>query len=180
MIKIFLVVSSAASAERAFTKKQAFPAKLLRLLTRLFQKLTRISLILAKIFMNPAKKRCEKHLAWSTSGNIYFEILSGHPPENRGVGYGTWFDDASWSEVERGDAIGAMFLNLGMRSVGMVGVEYIQNILNEFLSDERRELVVVSKFEKRSVANISELASGMSDSEVTCVPTKERGAKDEE
>jgi hypothetical protein len=62
----------------------------------------------------------------------------------------------------------------------MVGVEYIQNILNEFLGDEGRELVVVSKLEKRSVANISESASDVSDSEVTCVPTIERGAKDEE
>ena len=62
----------------------------------------------------------------------------------------------------------------------MVGVEYIQNILNEFLGDEKRELVVVSKFEKRPVADIPELASDVSDSEVTCVPTTERGARNEE
>ncbi len=62
----------------------------------------------------------------------------------------------------------------------MVGVEYIQNILNEFIGDEGRELVVVSKFEKRPAADIPKLASDTSDSEVTCVPAIERGAKNEE
>jgi hypothetical protein len=57
------VVACNVLAERAFTKKQGFPAKPLRLLTRLSQKFTRISFVLAKIFVNPAKKWYEKHLA---------------------------------------------------------------------------------------------------------------------
>lgn len=62
----------------------------------------------------------------------------------------------------------------------MIGVEYIQNILNEFFGNEKREFIVISKFEKRSVSDIPELASDVSDSEVTCVPTTERGARNEE
>lgn len=61
----------------------------------------------------------------------------------------------------------------------MVGIEYIQSILNEFLGDEKRELVVISKFNERPVSDISESASSISDSEVTCA-SKGGEAKDEE
>jgi len=63
---------------------------------------------------------------------------------------------------------------------GMVGVDYIQNTLNEFLGNEQRELVVIAKSGKQPARDISKLASDVSGSEVTCVPTEERGTKDEE
>ncbi len=62
----------------------------------------------------------------------------------------------------------------------MVGVDYIQNTLNEFLGNEQRELVVIAKTGKQPATDISKLASDVSGSEVTSVPTKERGAKDAE
>ena len=63
---------------------------------------------------------------------------------------------------------------------GMVGVDYIQNTLNEFLGNEQRELVVIAKSGKQPATDISKMASDMSSSEVTSVPTEERGTKDEE
>ena len=62
----------------------------------------------------------------------------------------------------------------------MVGVDYIQNTLNDFLGNEQRELVVIAKTGKQPAPDISKLASDVSGSEVTSVPTKERGAKDAE
>ena len=63
---------------------------------------------------------------------------------------------------------------------GMVGVDYIQNTLNEFLGNEQRELVVIAKSGKQPAKDISKLASDVSGSVVTSVPTEERGTKDEE
>ncbi len=61
----------------------------------------------------------------------------------------------------------------------MVDIEYIQNTLNEFFGTDQRELVVTSKHGLQPSQDISETASSISDSEVTCV-LKGGEAKDEE
>ena len=62
----------------------------------------------------------------------------------------------------------------------MVNIQYVQSTISEFLGDDQRELIVISQHGEYPSPDISESASSISDSEVTCAPIKERGAKDEE
>jgi len=61
----------------------------------------------------------------------------------------------------------------------MVDIEYVQKTLNEFFGTDQRDMIVALKHGFQPSQDISETASCISDSEVTCA-LKGVEAKDEE